>query len=91
MESASSGMMAGINAVRRYRSQDTVTLPRVTMTGSLARYISDETVSDFQPMGANMGILPPLDNHIRDKRERAAAYSGRALEELDRLINALDR
>lgn len=79
MESAAAGMMAGINAVRRLNGQGTLILPRETMIGALSRYISDETVTDFQPMGANMGILPPLASPPRDKRERAAAYAQRAL------------
>ncbi len=82
MESGASGMMAGINAVRRLRNQPTVVLPPETMTGALSRYIADETVTDFQPMGANLGILPPLGELIKDKRERAAAYAERALQKL---------
>ena len=82
MESGASGMMAGINAVRRLKNQPAIVLPPETMIGSLSRYIADESVKDFQPMGANMGILPPLSEAIRDKRERAAAYSQRALKRL---------
>lgn len=89
MESASSGMMAGINAARRCANKDTVTLSDKTMIGALAHYISDSSSADFQPMGANMGILPPLKTMIRGKRERAAAYSERALKELDKLIHLL--
>ena len=87
MESASSGMMAGINAVRRFNSQQTIVLPKETMTGALSHYIGDSTVNDFQPMGANMGILPPPEEHIRDKRARAAAYSDRALKKLEELLS----
>ncbi len=86
MESASSGLVAGINAVRRLNGQDTVTLPETTMIGALSRYISDETVKDFQPMGANLGILPPLEEQIRDKRLRAAAHAERSLNEIEKLI-----
>ena len=82
MESGSSGMMAGINAARRLQGLPTVILPPETMIGSLSRYIADESVKDFQPMGANLGILPPLPEPIRDKRLRAAAHSQRALEQL---------
>ncbi len=90
MESASSGMMAGINAVKRMQNKETVTLPPTTMIGALSRYIADETVSDFQPMGANLGILPPLTEQIRDKRQRAEAYAARALSELEGYINRLN-
>ncbi|MGN0469593.1 MAG: methylenetetrahydrofolate--tRNA-(uracil(54)-C(5))-methyltransferase (FADH(2)-oxidizing) TrmFO [Acutalibacteraceae bacterium] len=89
MESASSGMMAGINAVKRLKDEETVTLSEMNMIGALSRYISNPTVTDFQPMGANMGILPPLSEHIRDKRERAAAYSHRALAELENIKTLL--
>ncbi|MBQ9460438.1 MAG: methylenetetrahydrofolate--tRNA-(uracil(54)-C(5))-methyltransferase (FADH(2)-oxidizing) TrmFO [Clostridia bacterium] len=89
MESASSGMMAGINAVRRLKGLPTITLPEQTMIGSLSRYISDSTVKDFQPMGANLGILPPLEEQIRDKKMRAAKYAQRSLEALDGLLEIL--
>ena len=82
MESGASGMMAGINAVRRINGQTSIVLPPENMIGALSRYISDESVKDFQPMGANLGILPPLSEQIRDKRQRAAAYSQRALKNL---------
>ena len=82
MESGMSGLMAGINAARRLQGLATVILPPETMSGSLSRYIADETVKDFQPMGANLGILPPLPELIKDKRERAAAHSKRSLEQL---------
>ena len=89
MESASSGMMAGINAVRRLNDLPAITLPAETMTGSLSRYISDSTVKDFQPMGANLGILPPLEEHIRDKKMRAAKYAQRSLEVLDGILEII--
>lgn len=80
MESAASGIIAGINAVRRLRDENPIILPEFTMIGALLNYITDETVENLQPMGANFGILPPLENHIRDKRERYAALSERSLE-----------
>ncbi len=86
MESASSGLMAGINAARRYRGEASLILPPETMTGALSGYIANCESKDFQPMGANLGILPPLAEHIRDKRERAAAYAKRALEILENYI-----
>lgn len=86
MESAASGIIAGINAVRLYENKPSVKLPEVTMTGALSAYISDETVKDFQPMGANFGVLPPIEPKIRDKKERYAALSSRAVEALERVI-----
>lgn len=82
MESASSGILAGINAARYLKDEKPLILPNTTMMGALTGYISDEYVENFQPMGANFGILPPLDEHIRDKRERYGALANRALETL---------
>lgn len=86
MESASSGIMAGINAVRRLRGIPAVTLPPTTMIGALSRYVAFGGEADFQPMGANFGIMPPLAEHIRDKRERYAAFAARSLRDLDRVL-----
>ena len=83
MESASSGILAGLNAVRVLRGQSTLRLPPETMIGALTGYISDPAVTDFQPMGANFGVLPPLETTIRDKRERYAALARRALAKLE--------
>ena len=80
MESGVSGLIAGINAASRVNACEPLILPEYTMTGALCHYISDETVKDFQPMGANLGVLPPLETHIRDKQQRAQAYADRALE-----------
>ncbi len=79
MESAASGIVAGINAVNKLENKEPLILPEFSMIGALLSYICDETVSDFQPMGANFGVLPPLSEHIRDKRERYAALSQRSL------------
>lgn len=82
MESAASGIMAGINAVRRAESKEPLKLNDKTMIGALSDYISDESVKNFQPMGANFGILPPIELKIRDKKERYAALAKRALDSL---------
>ncbi len=84
MESAASGLLAGLNAARTVTGQPPVILPRDTMMGALAGYISDPSVTDFQPMGANFGILPPLERTIRDKRERYGALAERALHSLEK-------
>ena len=86
MESASSGLICGINAARLLSGRETVTLPSTTMMGAMARYISDPFVTDFQPMGANFGILPELINRPRDKAERGQAYADRSLEDLKEFI-----
>ncbi len=80
MESAASGIIAGINAARKIKGEQPIVLPKFTMIGALLNYITDESVSNFQPMGANFGILPPLENHIRDKRERYMALANRSLK-----------
>lgn len=82
MESASSGIMAGLNMVRKLQGKETLILPETSMIGALMRYISDESVKNFQPMGANFGVLPPIEPKIRDKQERYAALSQRGLDDL---------
>lgn len=86
MESASSGLLAGLNAVRKANSEPPLLLGENTMLGALTDYISDPSVKNFQPMGANFGILPPIEPKIRDKKERYAALSKRALDELEKVI-----
>ena len=86
MESAASGIMAGYNMVKRLKGEDTLILPETTMIGALSRYISDESVSNFQPMGANFGVLPSIEPKIRDKKERYKALSERALKDLRKIL-----
>ncbi len=86
MESAASGIIAGINAVRRAEGKQPLILPRETMIGALSAYISDGSVENFQPMGANMGILPDIGVRIKDKQERYRAIADRALNALSEYI-----
>lgn len=86
MESAMSGILAGRNVGRLLQGKAPLKLPRETMCGSLSAYISDPTVTDFQPMGANMGILPTLDTPVRDKKQRYAALAQRALTALNQVL-----
>jgi methylenetetrahydrofolate--tRNA-(uracil-5-)-methyltransferase len=79
MESAASGIIAGLNAVARVCDTEPLILPKFTMIGALLGYITDESVVNLQPMGANFGIIPELVPHIRDKRERYMALSERSL------------
>ena len=90
MESAASGIMAGINVVKKLRGKESLTLPKETMIGSLCNYISDKWVKDFQPMGANFGILPPIEPHIRDKKERYSAFAKRSIELVSNIIKDLN-
>lgn len=85
-ESAASGIMAGINAYLYVNGKETLTLPETNILGALARYISDETVKDFQPMGANFGILPPLETKIRDKQERYMKIAERGVASLEEFL-----
>lgn len=87
MESGSSGLLAGINAARLFMGKKTLVLPNVTMMGALAGYISNPSVTCFQPMGANIGILPQLSENIRDKRLKAEKHSLRSFSTLEGFIN----
>lgn len=82
MESAASGLLAGLNLARRLAGRETLVLPETTMMGALARYVSGYEGRDFQPMGANFGVLPPLEEKIRDKRQRYGALAQRGLSHL---------
>ena len=82
MESAASGMLAGINAVRRLEGRKPLILPVTTMMGALSEHVAHSPSKDFQPMGANFGIFPPIEPHIRDKRERYLAFAERTLHDL---------
>jgi len=86
IESAMSGIIAGINMYCRVMKKNPLILPRETMTGALTAYISDEFVKDFQPMGCNMGILPELGVRIKDKKIKYGAYAGRSLKALDECL-----
>ncbi len=84
-ESAASGIIAGINIVRSLGGQPHIALPETCMIGALAKHVSTET-ADFQPMGANMGILPELETPIKNKQERYAAISKRGLDDLKSVV-----
>ena len=86
IESAASGILAGINMAMQVLGKDPLVLPRDTMMGALAGYISDPTVTDFQPMGSNMGLLPPNPNRIKDKAARYQAVADRALESFENCL-----
>ncbi len=88
MESGASGLIAGINSVRFLQGKPLVSFPKETMMGALSRYISDSCVSNFQPMGANIGILPSLEEEIRDKRLKAEKMAERSFSILKQFIFA---
>ena len=85
VESAASGLLAGIELARRVRGEAPVNFPRETAIGALAAYVSDESVTNFQPMNVNFGIIPPLEHRVRGKRNKNAALAQRSLAALERL------
>ncbi len=81
VESISSGLIAGINAVNQILGKEKIIFPKETMIGTLASYISSSN-EKFQPMNANFGILPKLDEKIRDKKIKYERLSQRSLNSL---------
>jgi len=82
VESAASGLLAGLNAARLARGEEPVVLPEETMLGALAHYITSADPRHFQPMNSNFGLLPPLPNPPRDKALRKQQMVDRALARL---------
>ena len=80
VESAASGFLAGVELARRLRGLPPADFPRETAVGALALYVSNESVTAFQPMNINFGIMPPLDHRVRGKRNKNAELSRRSLE-----------
>ena len=89
VESAASGLMAGLAAARAVLELPEVEFPDVTAHGALANYISNPAIENFQPMNINFGLIPPLTVRIRKKREKNAQIAARALEALDGVLPAL--
>ena len=84
-ESAASGIVAGINLYRALNGQEHLALPQTCMIGALARHVSTEN-ENFQPMGANMGILPEPETHIKSKQERYEAVALRGINDLKNIL-----
>lgn len=89
VESAASGLMAGLAAARAVLGLPEVEFPDVTAHGALANYISNPAIENFQPMNINFGLIPPLTVRIRKKREKNAQIAARALEALDGVLPTL--
>ena len=87
VESAASGLLAGINAARLVKGEEPVVLPPVTAMGSMANYITATNAKNFQPMNANFGLFAPLEKKIKKKAERNEAYATRALETIRNFVN----
>lgn len=82
VESIASGLVAGLNAVAKFNNTEKITFPNETVIGALSSYISTENTK-FQPMNANFGILPPLEEKIKDKIQRYTKMAERALKSLE--------
>ncbi|KMY49439.1 FADH(2)-oxidizing methylenetetrahydrofolate--tRNA-(uracil(54)-C(5))-methyltransferase TrmFO [Peribacillus loiseleuriae] len=89
VESAASGLVAGINAAKIALGQEPATFPAETAIGSMARYITATNAKTFQPMNANFGIFPELDEKIRGKKERNEKHASRALETIQKFVKNL--
>ena len=87
VESAASGLLAGINAARLVKGEEPIVLPPVTAMGSMANYITATNAKNFQPMNANFGLFAPLEKKIKKKAERNEAYATRALETIRNFVN----
>lgn len=88
VESASSGFVAGLNAARRALGKDTIDFPSITVTGSLAHYVSNPSVVNFQPMNANFGLVAPLEKKVKGgKKFRNEALARRSLEYISQITN----
>jgi methylenetetrahydrofolate--tRNA-(uracil-5-)-methyltransferase len=86
VESAASGLLAGINAARIARGGEPVALPRTTALGALAYYVSHAEAAHYQPTNITFGIMPPLEHPPRRKPARKEALSARALSDLAPLV-----
>jgi methylenetetrahydrofolate--tRNA-(uracil-5-)-methyltransferase len=89
VESAASGLIAGINAARLASKEEPVELPLETAMGSMAKYITTANEKNFQPMNANFGLFPELAQKIRAKKERNEQYATRALETIQKFVKNL--
>ena len=85
VESAASGFLVGVETARRLRGLPAVDFPRETAVGALGLYVSDTSVTSFQPMNINFGIIPPLDHRVRGKRNKNAELSQRSLAIIEQL------
>ena len=85
VESAASGFLVGVETARRLRGMAPVDFPRETAVGALGLYVSDTSVTAFQPMNINFGIIPPLDHRVKGKRNKNAELSKRSLDIIEQM------
>ncbi|WP_332630671.1 FADH(2)-oxidizing methylenetetrahydrofolate--tRNA-(uracil(54)-C(5))-methyltransferase TrmFO [Halalkalibacter flavus] len=86
VESAAAGLVAGINAANYVQGKEMIIFPETTVIGSMANYITTANKKNFQPMNANFGLLPPLEERIRDKKERYEQLANRALGAIQNFV-----
>ncbi|HWO53346.1 FADH(2)-oxidizing methylenetetrahydrofolate--tRNA-(uracil(54)-C(5))-methyltransferase TrmFO [Paenibacillus sp. FSL M7-1455] len=86
VESAASGLIAGINAARKAKGEELVVLPETSTIGSMAHYVTNADPKHFQPMNANFGLLPALGQKIRNKKEKNEALANRALASIAEFV-----
>jgi methylenetetrahydrofolate--tRNA-(uracil-5-)-methyltransferase len=89
VESAAAGLVAGINAANFVQGKELISFPETTVIGSMACYITTANAKNFQPMNANFGLLPPLEERIRDKKERYEALANRALGTIQNFVKKM--
>lgn len=89
VESAASGLVAGLNAARLVRGETPVEFPAETAIGSMAKYITTANPNSFQPMNANFGLFPELPVRIKNKQERNLQHASRALETIQNFVKFL--
>ncbi len=85
VESAASGLLAGLELAQRQLGLPPINFPQETAIGALAAYVSDSSVNLFQPMNVNFGIIPPLSYRVRGKRNKNQELAKRALEAVDQI------
>lgn len=86
VESAASGFLAAVAMAAKVQGKEPVRFPKETAVGALGLYISDERITDFQPMNVNFSIIAPLEKRIRKKAEKNLAISQRSLDIIDELV-----
>lgn len=90
IESAGSGLCAGVQMAQMLCGREFIDFTRQTVLGAMAYYVSDRTVTDFQPMNANFGIVEPLESRVRNKKERYGAIAERSLQKIEQLKNRIN-
>jgi len=89
VESAASGLVAGLSLACKLNGRKAPSFPQITALGALGIYVSSGSVGDFQPMNINFGIIPPLEERIKLKKEKGAALARRSLDYIDSIVNEL--